>query len=385
LKIISFHNGCDLYGASRSLLRLASRQIKDGHAVVVVLRSAGPLSERLKEAGVEVIYSTSNLFIERAEFASLGGKAKMLLRFLPSLLSHFRWIRKYRPDVIHVNTALLFVPALAGKLCRVPVVWHVRESFSEFGALWRWYEKYMHWTADRIIAVSEAMSRQFSREIQTKVLTVHNGFPAEEFLAVPADRTHAFKTRFNLHQKVLVGLVGRIKFERKGQEYLVQAAALLQKRFPDVCYLIIGSPFPGNESHLDRLERLIEELGVKNQFVLTGDVADVKAAYSALDISLMTSGLPEPFGGVVVESMAMGVPVIGSDMGGTSEQIVNGETGLLVPPRNPEALADALQLLLSNEPLRKRMGMNARKRFEELFEFEIFYQKMAGVYDEMIR
>jgi glycosyltransferase involved in cell wall biosynthesis len=330
-----------------------------------------------------VISSKRNQFVERASLSSLGGKVQFLLGFIPSLLFCAKIIRGYCPDVIHINAALLPIAAMAGRICDVPVVWHMRESFSEFGSLWSLYEKYIGRMATRVVAVSNAIADQFEGRTREKVVTIHNGVPRAEFNVVSATRIDAFKHAFNLSSHLLVGLVGRIKFERKGQEYLVRAAALLKGRFPDVRYLIIGSPFPGNEEHQDRLLAMIAELGLSDVFILTGDVEDIKAAYASLDISLMTSALPEPFGGVVIESMAMGLPVIGADLGGTPEQVVDGETGFLVPPKDPVKLADALIKLLDDEALRARLGAAGRKRFEQYFEFENFYFKMMTVYREV--
>lgn len=384
MKILFFHNGCDLYGASRSLLRLTGRLVKDGHRVVVVLRDEGPLSGRLSDAGVDVVHSRHNLFVERASFSSLLGKLGFFVRAVPAFFVHMGWIRKFKPDVVHINTALLPVAALAGQACHVPVVWHMRESFGEFGRLWGVYEKFISCMAQRVIAVSDAVAGQFNASVIHKVKTIHNGFPAEEFDAVSGDRIRTFRDRYNLQDHQTVGVIGRIKFERKGQEVLVQAAGLLKNKFPEVRYLIIGSPFPGNENHQDRLEQMIDELGVQNQFILTGDVEDIKAAYATLDISVIPSGLPEPFGGVVIESMAMGLPVIGTNIGGTAEQIVDGETGFLLPSKDPLALADALEKLLADEDLRKTMGRAGRKRFEACFEFEAFYEKIRMVYSEVL-
>jgi glycosyltransferase involved in cell wall biosynthesis len=114
--------------------------------------------------------------------------------------------------------------------------------------------------------------------------------------------------------------------------------------------------------------------------VITGDVEDIKAAYAALDVVLMVSELPEAFSGVVIEGMAMGKPVIGTDAGGTAEQIVERETGLLIPPGDPQSIAEAIDALLSNPTDAARMGRNARRVFLEEFELEGFYRRIMEVY-----
>ena len=210
---------------------------------------------------------------------------------------------------------------------------------------------------------------------------IYDGFPASEFAEVPASREAAFRNRFALGNAQLVGLVGRIKMGRKGQDVFVRAAHLLRDRFPDARFLIMGSPFPGNEKHLDLVQQLVRELDLSDRVVYTGDVEDIKGAMSALDVSTLASATPEPFGGVVVESMALGKPVVGTKLGGTAEQIVDEETGFLVEPNDPDAMARATGALLADPAMRSRMGENGRRRFMERFEFEKFYEKIMAVFE----
>src|SRR5262249_18912916 len=156
---------------------------------------------------------------------------------------------------------------------------------------------------------------------------------------------------------LVVGCVGRIKFVRKGQEVLVQAAALLKERGLDAKYLIVGTTASGNEEHLTRLQQLIHDLGLVNDVVLTSELADPKPAYAPMDMFVLPSAQPEPFGGVVLEAMAMHLPVIATAIGGSLDQVVDGETGFLVPPANSQALAEKLEVLMRDPALRKRMGV----------------------------
>ncbi len=383
MRLLFFHNGSDVYGASRSFLRLCTRLVQDGVVVKAVLPGEGPLRVALREACVDAVVLRPMPLIERAAFRSFYGALKVLLSIPFSVLRIRMLLRTFKPDLVHSNLSVLFTPAIAARLAGIPHVWHIRESYEDFGFSWRVYRRFMGWGADRIVAVSNAVAKQFDECRSRKVTVIHNGFPAREFEPVPETRIRAFKNAYGLKDELVVGLVGRIKFVRKGQEYLVEAAAALKSRFPDVRFLLIGSPFPGNEDHLLRLRRRIEELDVGHRVVITGDVGDIKAAYAAMDVSVMCSGTPEPFGGVVIEAMALGKPVVGTAIGGTPEQIEPSVTGLLIPPRDSVALADALARLLEDRALRERMGRSGRQRFETYFEFETSYRKIRAVYNEV--
>lgn len=386
MKILFIHSGADLYGASRSLLRLSSRLVRDGNPVMAILPYDGPLRDELQTHGVEVRIHHDLPVVTRQESKNLLGLISILLRIPFSIVKIWSVIRKFRPDIVHTNTALILSPGIAAKLRNVPHVWHVREFFVEFPKFWKWYQWFMYYFADVIVCVSTPVAKQFKERIlQEMVFVIHNGFPEEEFKPVEAERIQAFRNRLGLDSNLTVGVVGRIKFARKGQDVFVKAVALLKDKFPHVQFILVGSPFPGNEEHLYNLMELIKELGIEDRVIYTGDVDDIKAAYSVLDISVLPSALPEPFGGVVIESMAFGKPVVGSELGGTLEQIEDGVTGFLVEPNAPKDLAKALEHLLSDSELRRKMGENGRKRFLALFEFGPFYEKVSLLYSKLIR
>jgi glycosyltransferase involved in cell wall biosynthesis len=382
MRILFAHNNADLYGSSRSLLRLASRLVKDGSDVYVVLPFEGALNGELREAGIQVMVLPGMAVIERAAFRSLAGLLSFSVRLPVSIWRMMRLIRRLRPDLVHSNTSVMLPSAIAARMSRVRHIWHIREFYTEFPGFWKAYQRIMGACSDSIVCVSKAVQEQFSSSVRKTTTVIHNGFPLEEFEPVGQERINRFKAAFGLENRRLVGLVGRIILQRKGHEIFVQAAALLKDRFPDVRFLVVGACYPGNEFHGENLNQLIDELGVDDFVVQTGEVEDIKSAYAALDVSVLASAKPEPFGGVVIESMALGKPVVGTNIGGTPEQLQDGVTGLLVPPGNAEAMADALARLLEDESLCQRMGVSARKRFEREFGFEPFYLKMMRVYNK---
>jgi len=385
MRILFVHSGADLYGASRSLLRLSSRLVRDGHVINCVLPYEGPLVQALTKANVNVAIHRDLPVLTRIGVRSLRGILILLKNLIKSIYRLRQFVVDSRVDIVHTNTAIVLSSGIAAKLAGVPHVWHIRESFDEFGFLWRPYRAFISFFSTTIVCVSQAIADQFShRTVADKVRVIHNGFPAEEFGSVEKQRIENFRRQFNLGNNRLVGVVGRIKFVRKGQEVLAKAIALLNGRFPDVKFLFIGSPFPGNEVHLERLMKLVKELGIEDRVVYTGDVEDMGAVYSALDISVLTSCQPEPFAGVVIESMAYGKPVIGTSIGGTREQIQHGITGILIEPNNPMQLKQALERLLSNESEARKMGEEGKRRFYCHFEFTKFYSQMISLYRSLV-
>lgn len=387
LRILFVHSGADLYGASRSLLRLSSRLVLDGAAVKVVLPYDGPLVTALEKNGVDVVIHSNLSVIERQRVKSLGGIIRLFVGYFASLGELLRLTKQFRPTLIHTMTAVIPSPGMVAKLRRIPHLWHVRESFGEFGSLWRYYQKYMIWLSERIICVSTPIAEQFDPVPRLqKVLVIHNGFPRDEFAQIDGASVEAFRSQYvGSGVKYLVGVVGRIKYQRKGQEYFVQAAALLRERFPSARFLCVGSPFPGNESHLTNLLGLIHDLELDDYVLYTGEAENIKAAIAGLDVLVLASAQPEPFAGVVVEAMALSRPVVATAVGGSIEQVEDGVTGYLVPPADPSSMAAAIEKLLQSRERMETFGKNGYKRFLQHFEFEPFYQRIVHVYCQTSR
>jgi glycosyltransferase involved in cell wall biosynthesis len=347
------------------MLSLFSR---DGHQVHVVLPDNGPLVDLLEAQGIVVHIFRSLAVIERDQLNSFWGKIALPFRYLHSILWLSTLIVHLKTDVVHTNTAVLPAPAMAACLTRRKHFWHIRESFGEFPAIWRFYQRYIWLLSTTIISMSSAVRNQFDLRFRDKCTVIYDGLGPE---AAFVDRDAARKFRSSVGDpEFLVGVVGRIKWVRKGQEVLIKAAAILSDRFPKARYVVVGSASPGNEDHLVRLRELIREKNLEGKVIFTGDISETRDVYAALDVTVVPSVLPEPFGFVVTESMAAGTPVIGSRCGGIPEQIVDGLTGVLFNPGDEEDLARALARLMEDKAGRLQMGEASRKRFQESFSIE---------------
>jgi len=231
--------------------------------------------------------------------------------------------------------------------------------------------------------VSEAIAAQFSS--REKVAVVNNGFDLSEFPQGNTGMRSDFRKTLGISEEdIVAGVVGRIKWVRKGQEYVVRAIGILKTRGVKVWGLIVGTPFPGNEDHLVRLQDLARELGVEDQLIFTGELADPRPAYAGMDIFVLPSAQPEPFGGVVMEAMAMELPVVATRLGGSVDQVADGESGFLVEPANAEDLADKLEVLAKDAGLRGRMGRAGRERIATKFTLDGMVAQIEKLYEECL-
>ncbi len=381
MKILTVNNTADLYGASRCMERVFGQLARQGHEVHAVLPEKGALVDLLEAHGIHVHVHPGLTLLDRNQLRTLAGCVRFASLLPFSVFFLVRLILRLRIDVVHTNTVVLPSPSLAAFLTRRPHVWHVRELLQEFGPLWRPYQHWVALLSSGIVAISSSVRDQFDPKLRHKVQVIYDGL--DESTCTPdAGRMGAFRERFPA-ESMLIGVVGRIKWHRKGQEVLVRAASLLRERHPEAHYVIVGSPSRGNEDHEVRLRDLISRHGLQDVVHLIGELEDTASVFAALHIAVAPSVQPEPFGCVVLEAMAAGAAVLGSRAGGIAEQIVHGETGLLFTPGDADELARQLDDLLSHPARRRRMAAAGTRRALSHFRLATTVREMAELFERL--
>jgi len=180
------------------------------------------------------------------------------------------------------------------------------------------------------------------------------------------------------HGAPVVGNVAALA-PHKGQKHLIAAAKLVVRDVPDARFLIVG------EGELkDQLERQIKHLALERHVFLTGFRADALRLMKSFDIFAMSS-VTEGLGSAVLEAMACGLPIVSTRAGGLPEVVADGETGLLVPPHDEPALAQAIVALLGDAALRASMGAAGRLRVVDAFSIETMVAKTLDVYKNRVK
>jgi glycosyltransferase involved in cell wall biosynthesis len=384
-------------GANRSLFELVTNLPPEVEPHVLVV-GEGEVVDLYRRAGIPcVILSPGD--------GALAGFGKVLLKtsrlqrarialaeLLPYTLRLRRHIREGGFDLVHVNDprgALLAAPAarLAGR----PVVAHLRGEFPFGPAVRAVFER----AGARIVAVSEGARRTLSPAGQRRAVTVYNGIRP---LPHPAGRL-PWLAGLRERGVVVVGCFASV-VPFKGQHHLLRAAALLRERGlggDRVAFVSVGDLVREHGAYHDWLRQLTAELGVDN-VTFAGWQDDPFPFYAHVDVSVLPSVSRERLvlGGREVEvrgnegfprthleAMQMGIPVVGTAIAGVPEQVADGETGFVVPPADPAALADALERLVRSAELRASMGRAGRERVERLFSTPAYVRGVMDVYREV--
>lgn len=234
----------------------------------------------------------------------------------------------------------------------------------------------------KIISVSNAVKHKVHSQEKVglkKITTIYNGLEIDKFNGFIC--SECLKQELNLNNSSpIVGVIANIR-PVKGIEYFIHAASLLLKQFPKTQFINVGMCVPGreNEIYFEYLKSLVKELKLENNFFFLGGRSDIIKLLSILDISVLPS-LTEGFSNTVIESMAAGKPMVVTDVGGNSEAVVNGKTGIVIQPRNANMLADAISNLLSNKALAKRMGEAGKKRVKQHFSIDTMIDDIENLY-----
>jgi glycosyltransferase involved in cell wall biosynthesis len=290
-------------------------------------------------------------------------------------------LRRLRPDLVHTNSlkAALY-GGVAARLAGVPCLWHIRDRVAD---------DYLPGAATRLVLAGAR--RLPAAVIANSDSTLGTLAPALAGSGIPArvihDPYHPERNDVEFRSGALqpagglrVGMVGRLA-PWKGQHVFMEAFA---RAFPNSTAegVIIGSPLFGEDDYAEELQRKAQQLGLHERLRFAGFVDDVEGELAAMDVLVHASVIPEPFGQVVVEGMAAGLPVVAPSSGGPSEVIEHGVEGLLYPTGDVQALADSLGQLAEDPGLRDRLGAAGRRRARD-FEPSAIAAEVMEVYDAM--
>jgi glycosyltransferase involved in cell wall biosynthesis len=381
LRVVFVNHCARPSGAEIAMLRLLPALVGvDAH---VVLAEDGPLVGLLRREGIstEVLAMPARARdLRRDRVGPLHLPVRSAMASAAYTIRLARRLRRLRPDLVETNSLkACYYGTVAGRLAGVPVVWHARDRIAvdylpapavrltRFVA--RWLPAAVVANSSATMATLPPARRRRRHRVDAVVPDAYQPVQsAEEREPAAGD-------------PLVVGMVGRIA-AWKGQHLAVAAFA---RAFPDSedRLLLAGEAMFGEDDYRDRLRQDIERLGMAARIELCGHIDDVEAFLAGIDVLVHASTIPEPFGQVVVEGMAAGVPVVAADAGGPAEIITSGDDGLLVAPGDAVALGDALRRLAADTDLRRDLGRSARRTAARYAPAGVARQ-IISVYEEIL-
>ena len=290
--------------------------------------------------------------------------------------------RQTQPDLLH---AYFFWPIIYGRLLkRAGIVRRLIENREDEGFNWSAADyrllRLTRSIPDRIICVSEGVRKVvLEREgvSEEQAIVIRNGVALPPPDPEPRE-LHAVRSKLGLSpQHQVVGMVANLNRPVKGVRYFIEAAPMIAEKSPHARLLIVG-----DGKLRTGLEQKARELGVADRIIFAGFRSDVSPFYRIMDLSVLTS-LSEGLSMTILESMSFGLPVVATSVGGNAELVRDGETGFLVPPKDPSRFARAVVRLLGAPQLRRTMGGQARRIVGERFALPAVADRYRTLYDRV--
>lgn len=370
VSILFVIDGLEYGGGERTFLQLIGGLPHNRYDVHVATSPHGELCEKLSSLGMNAIPLDLG---KRLDFRNIW-RLRRIIKDNAIDIVHSQGARSdfyvrmagrtLKPGVKVVNTIAVPVESYDVNAMR-------RKVYMFFDRLSRRY-------VDRFIVVSQVLEDTLVKKYRIEhdiVTRVYNGIELGEYCPDDVSETAAdIRDEFDIGGEApLIGAVGRMVWP-KGFEYLIRSIPEIAEQYPAVKVILVGTGALKQD-----LEDLTEELGLGDRIIFTGFRTDIKEILSAVDV-LVISSLQEGFPIITLEAMAMAKPIVATRIDGITEQMTDGVEGILVPSRDPSALAAAVVSHLNNRERAHSMGLSARKSVEDNFSVEHMITETEKVY-----
>jgi glycosyltransferase involved in cell wall biosynthesis len=386
-QILVVHNNNDLYGGDKVLLELLGRLDRNRFIPVVVLptdtRHINRFSPHLDKLGIE--YCFVPLGVLRRRYFRPARLPRFLFEVVAGTRALLRIIRKKKITLVHTNTNTIIASAIAARLAGLPHIWSIHELVLEPALVRSSLHFLIPRMTTKVVTVSRAVRDHMLKDAPqyaSRFEYVAGSIDVLPFLNAEG-RTRLRKQWGVADDELLVGMAGRVT-RWKGQSVFAEMAKSILSRHPKVKFAAVGGVFDNETAYMESFKQQVRELGIERSFIIQDFRTDMPSVFSAFDVFVLPSILPEPFGLVVIEAMASGKPVVATAPGGPSETVADGETGYLVNPGDPGAMAAAVETLLADAEKRTRMGQAGRKRACEAFSLPRYVKQFEELYSRLI-
>lgn len=377
--ILFIHQSADLYGSDRTLLLLLTKLDKTKFNPVVVLPLSGPLQEELEKENIKVVIAPV-LKLYRSMF-TLKNMALFLKQIKSAVSTLDQLDKEHHFDLIYSNTLAVLLGMMYAKKTGKPHIWHVHEIIVHPKAIAYIFPKLLKKYADVVVCNSNTTKNNLvsrTKKLSEKTMVIYNGLSPKANNFVKIEKTDiGFKP-----DDIIITLIGRIS-RLKGHKLLLDTYLNHLDKKENIKLLFVGSPVVGQEYYLEEVEEIIRVNQLGNDVKILPFTKELAPIFDVSDIVVVPSTEAESFGLVALEAMLAQKPVIGSNHGGLTEMIINGETGFLVKPNNAEELSQAIQKLSDSDELRKEFGQKGFQRATSEFSEDNYINRFVALFEKM--
>ncbi len=371
-----------LGGPQYRVLQVAKElQGRDFVTIVATPKGDRAFAKLLEEADIAG-YQLGNFKRLPSSLAPFG-ILKWFLFLIPGLVSLIRLIRRERIDIVHANGAMSLQAPLAARISGRKLVWHLNDTFSP--KLLRFLLRPAFCLLPHKLALaSEAVGEYYLGDsgLIKKSSVLYPPIDTSRFFP-DETRVEEYRKEFGIAENEnIVGLIGNINPE-KGHEYFISAAQTIKNKFPRVKFLVVGKKLETQEQYWQELQSMISRLKLADDVILTNYRTDIPQILNLMDVFVLAS-TSEAAPIAVLEAMACGKPIVATRVGGVPELVIDGETGIVVTPGDPEAIAETVLYFLNHVEKVNEMGSKGRLRAIERFDLSVCTKRHEQIYTNIL-
>jgi glycosyltransferase involved in cell wall biosynthesis len=385
INILFIHQSAELYGSDKTLLVLLSKLDKSKFCAIVILPCDGPLKTALEKENIKVVIAPV-LKLYRKMFSP-----KNILLFVKDIKKAILILdglhKEYKFNLVYSNTLAVLLGIIYAKKRKIKHIWHVHEIIESPKFFTKIFIKILNAKSNTQTVFNSIATQKFwvaNAGISAKTKVIWNGLEIPG--SIISSQEIITKRENLLHSNeddIVIALVGRIS-RWKGQMVLLKAFYELSKTKTNIKLVFIGSPPPNQEIFLENLHKQIHKYQISKKVMIIPFQNEIDKIWQCIDIAVIPSSEPEPFGLVAVEAMLAKKPVIASSHGGLTEIILDNKTGFLVEPNNENELYEALVKLIENPGVRSVFGENGYQRAINQFSADKYVQSFENLFIEIL-
>lgn len=385
--ILIIHQSSELYGSDKTILFFTKELDKTKYFPIVILPSEGPLKVEFEKNGIKVVIAPV-LKLYRNIL-----KPRNMLTFFREYSVGMKTLKALHKEhnfqLIYSHTLAVLLGLFFARKNKIKHLWHVQEIIAKPVFVNKVFTELLSLKSNHKAIYDSIQTMKFWADghpkLEAKSDFVWNGLDIDEKYNASAEEIAQIRKEFFKvdQNQTVIGLIGRIN-GWKGQQLLLEAYKKIADEFPNTKLVFIGSAPPDQDFFVENLELRITEIKLNEKVLIIPFQQNIWRFWDSIDIAVVPSTEPEPFGMVAIEAMSAKKPVIAANHGGLTEIVLPNETGFLFEPRDANDLAKYLKIVIADKNMQQQFGKNGYQRVGDVFSMKQHTAKLENIFKELL-
>lgn len=386
--ILFIHQSAELYGSDKTILMFISNLDKQKYFPVVVLPFDGPLKTEFEKNNIKVVIAPV-LKLYRKMFTP-ANILKFCKEYKEGLNAINELHKEHKFSIVYSHTLAALIGIIFARKNKIKHLWHVQEIIAKPVIFNKGFIKLLSLKSNHVAVYDSKTTMEFwikdNATLEQKSKFVCNGLDVKEKPEPNLEDIQKIRKEFFKVEPdgIVIGLVGRIN-SWKGQPLLLEAFHKIAGKYPNIKLVYIGSAPPNQDFFETELNEKISDYNLSDRVTIIPFQENIWKFWDSIDIAVVPSTEPEPFGMVAIEAMLAKKPVVAANHGGLTETVQHNETGFLFEPNNAQKLSDALSDLIEDKNKRTLFGEKGHERVHLHFSLEKHVNEFEAIFETLLK